>query len=98
MGCGARKTGKTRQNTVFLDQFILKDLAELRAGRPENEKGGRGSAALKVQISAKLSIAQKEKKAREIVQRSFATFPVTALIVQVPRRFDSITSSNSVLG
>jgi len=27
-GLRARKTGKTRQNTVFLDRFILKDLAE----------------------------------------------------------------------
>jgi hypothetical protein len=43
----AEKTGKTRQNAAFLYLFILKDLAEKRAKRPKNEKGGRRSAALR---------------------------------------------------
>jgi hypothetical protein len=80
MGCGARKAGKTRQNTAFLDRLILKDLAEKRTARPKNEKGGRGSAAQRTQNYTAQSMAPSGKKAREIVQWSWATFPVRAFI------------------
>jgi hypothetical protein len=78
MGCGARKAGKTRQNTAFLDRLILKDLAEKRTARPKNEKGGRGSAAQRTQNYTEVSLVQNEKKAREIVQWSGPFFRVTA--------------------
>jgi hypothetical protein len=59
------KHGKTR---CFSIDLILKDLAEYRAGRPENEKGGRGYAAQSTHNCTKPSLAQIEKKAREIAR------------------------------
>jgi len=44
------------------------------------KKAAEGSAAKGTQNYTGQSIAQNEKKAREIVQRSWVTFPVTATL------------------
>ena len=44
------------------------------------KKAAEGSAAKGTQNCTEQSVAQNEKKAREIVQRSWVTFPVTATL------------------